>query len=281
MIETAGDLIGFVLRASGINGVGQSPLAEDTSTGLGFLRMLMAQWQRKRWLIWHEQEVSVLSTGARYYTIGAGQDFNVGRPDKIHAAWVRLQPFSNPVDRSRPYGVGPYGVGPYGRYSAANTGTMPVDLHLSIIEAKEDWASITIKNLSSIPAAVFYDSAFPVGRVYFWPVPIAAHYEMHLVVKGSLPVYAALTDPLNLPDEYIEALVWSLCVRMQMGYGLPARPDHVAAMKQATETVKMANSQIGLLSMPAALSGRRGDVSSWAGRGLNQAWTTGGGSVLS
>jgi hypothetical protein len=255
MISTTGDLITFVLRASGINGVGQTPLAEDSNTGLDFLRMLIAQWQRKRWLIWNEPELSVVSTGANFYTIGPGQDFDTARPDKIHAAWCRMKPFGGPN---------------------------PVDISLAIIEAKEDWSGISIKDLKSIPAAVFYDSAWPIGRVYFWPVPPGGDYEMHLVVKASLPTYATLTDPLNLPPEYLEAVMWSLCVRMQMAYGLPAGADHVAARKQAVAVVQMANTQIPLLSMPAALAGRRGgDVSSWQGKGLNQAWIVGGSSVLS
>lgn len=253
MLDTTGDLITFTLRASGINGVGQTPLADDSNTGLDFLRMLMAQWQRKRWLVWNEAELSVVATGNDFYTIGPGQDFDTARPDKIHAAWCRLQPF---------------------------TGPNAVDLQLAIIEAKEDWASIAIKDLKSIPAAVFYDSSWPIGRVYFWPVPSGGHYEMHLVVKASLPVYTTLTDPLNLPPEYLEAVLWSLCVRLQMAYGLPARSDHVAAMKQAVNVIEMANSQIGLLSMPSFLNGRRGDVSSWVGRGLDRAWTVGGECVL-
>ena len=69
MLDTTGDLITFVLRASGINGVGQTPLAEDSNTGLDFLRMLMAQWQRKRWLIWNEYvscvSLLLLSTALR------------------------------------------------------------------------------------------------------------------------------------------------------------------------------------------------------------------------
>jgi hypothetical protein len=253
MIETTGDLISFVLRASGINGVGQTPLADDSNTALDMLRMLISQWQRKRWLIWNLPEVPVVSTGAQWYTIGPGQDFDTARPDKIHAAWCRMQPFGGPN---------------------------PVDIHLSIIESKEDWAGITIKDLKSLPAAVFYDSSFPIGRVTFWPVPSAAHYELHLVLKASLPVYTTLTDPLAVPDEYVEAMMWSLCMRMQMAYGLPARPDHVAAMRQAINTIEMANSQIPLLSMPSALVRGGGDVSSWVGRGLNHAWTLGGGCVL-
>jgi hypothetical protein len=254
MIETTGDLITFALRASNINGVGQTPLAEDSNTGLQFLNWLMSEWQRKRWLIWNEQEISVVATGNNFYTIGPGQDFDTARPDRIHAAWCRMQPFAGPN---------------------------PVDIHLGIIEAKEDWAGITIKDLKSIPSAVFYDSSWPIGRVYFWPVPSAAHYEMHLLVKASLPVYTTLTDPLALPPEYVKAAMWHLCVDMQMAYGLPTNPAHVAAMKVAMNTVMMANSQIGLLSMPAALGRRGGDVSSWQGKGLNQAWIVGGSSVLS
>jgi hypothetical protein len=255
MIETTGDLITFVLRSAGINGVGQTPIPEDSNTGLEFLRMLLAQWQRQRWLIWNEQELSVISTGAQFYTIGPGMDYDSPRPDKIHAAWCRLQPFNGPN---------------------------PVDLPLGIIEAKEDWASISVKDLESLPEGVFYDSSFPTGRVYFWPVPSGGTYEMHLVVKATLPTYTTLTDPLGLPPEYLEAVMWSLCVRMQMAYGLPARPDHVAAMKTAINVIQNTNSQIKLLGLPSALGNRRGgDVSSWAGRGLNRAWVVGGSSVLS
>ncbi|HEY2418116.1 MAG TPA: hypothetical protein VGH84_09360 [Steroidobacteraceae bacterium] len=254
MIETTGDLITFVLRASGINGIGQTPSAEDANTGLEFVRTTISLWQRKRWLIWNEVELSKVSTGANYYSIGPGQDFDSARPDKIHAAWCRMQPFGGPN---------------------------PVDISLAIIEAKEDWSGITIKDLKSIPAAVFYDSSWPIGRVYFWPVPPGGQYEMHLVVKATLPTYTTLTDPLALPPEYLEALIWTLCVKMQMSYGLPARQDHAAAMKVAIDDIKMANAQIPLLSMPAALVGRGGDVSSWQGKGLNQAWIVGGGSVLS
>ena len=197
LIETTGDACKpSLLRASGINGVGQTPTADDSNTCLTFLQMLIAQWQRTRWLIWNEQEVSAVSTGALSYSIGPGEDFDTPRPDKIHAAWCRLQPFAGPN---------------------------PVDLPLQIIEAREDYSQISIKDLKSLPAGVFYDSAFPVGQVYFWPVPPGGAYEMHLILKASLPVYSTLVDPLSLPDEYIEALVWSLCVRMQMAYMRAAR----------------------------------------------------------
>jgi len=252
MIESTGDLIHFALRSAGIVGVGQTPLADDANTALDMLRMLVGQWQKKRWLVWSERDLSVVSTGADFYTIGPGADFDTQLPDKLHAAWARINPQS---------------------------GQNPVDISLSIIQAREDWATIGIKDLQSLPSAVFLDTSWPQGRVYFYPVaPAGANYELFITVKATLPVYTTLTDPLSLPDEYIEALLWSLCVRLQMIYGLPARPDHVAAMRQAVNVVQMANTQIATLRMPSF--GGSGDVSSFVGRGLDRAWTVGGDSVL-
>jgi hypothetical protein len=156
-----------------------------------------------------------------------------------------------------------------------------VDIPLAIIESREDWSTISIKDLKSIPSAVFYDSAWPVGNLHFWPVPPANDYEMHIVVKSTLPVYQTLDDCLALPPEYADAIVTNLACRIIVASGGQISPGLAGMARAALETVRMTNSQIPLLGMPAALSGHRGDVSSWAGRGLNQAWITGGGSVLS
>jgi hypothetical protein len=256
--ETAQQAIFLALRMAGriTDQQGVADNSQDVNDAFSLLVMMLGQWQRKRWLIWNEQEVSAVATGNNFYTIGPGPgtDFVTARPDKIHAAWCRMQPFGGPN---------------------------PVDIHLSIIEAKEDWAGITIKDLKSLPAAVFYDSSFPVGRVYFWPVPSAAHYELHLVVKATLPIPAAVTDALNLPPEYLDAVVNNLACRLIVVSGGQISPFLMGQAKASLETIKMANSQIPLLSMPAFLSGHRGDASSWVGRGLDGAWTVGGECVLS
>jgi hypothetical protein len=245
--------------------------SKDVADAFSLLVMMLAQWQRKRWLVWHEEEYALVSTGQYSYSIGPECDFDMPRPDKLHAAWVRLN------------------SGTFGAQLAAEFPILlgqqpsqyPVDIPLAIIESKEDWAGITIKDLSSIPAAVFYDSAFPIGQLYFWPVPIANEYQLHIVVKASLPVYATPDDDLGLPPEYLDAVVNNLAVRIALASGAQINPLLLAEARASLNTIKLANSQIPLLSMPAALSGRRGgDVSSWSGRGLNQPWTVGGTSVL-
>lgn len=253
LISTTGDLVTFALRASGINGIGQTPMAEDSNTGLELLRNLVAQWQKKRWMEYVLQEVSVpSSTGAQSYTIGPGMEFNCARPDYIAAAYIRI-------------------IG-------GSPGNL-VDIPIQIIQAREDYANITVKTLQSMPAVVWYESGFPTGNVYWWPVPPAGMYGLYLTVKSPLPTYATLTDPLGLPPEYNEALIWSLCVRLQMSYGLPARPDQVAAMNQALQVLQQANLQIAELAMPVPV-GRRGSDISLVGHGLGRAFVLDLGAVL-
>jgi hypothetical protein len=278
--ETVGEVLYLALRMAGRINDQQSVAdnSKDVSDAFSLLSMMLAQWQRKRWLVWSEQEIALVSTGAASYTIGWKQEFHTPRPDKIHAAFVRIgtlgtfgaSPSELPEPLPFPLGVTPTPPSPN-----------MVDIPLAIIEAREDWSTIAIKDLKSMPAAVFYDSAFPVGRLYFWPVPPANDYELHIVVKASLHPYQGLDDCLCLPPEYQDAIVTNLACRVIVASGGQVSPSLAGMARASLETVKITNAQIPLLSMPAALSGRHsGDVSSWTGRGLNQAWTVGGTSVL-
>lgn len=253
MISTTGDLIHFVLRASGLSGIGQTPSAEDANTCLQMLVDLLAQWQRKRWLTFNLEETSTTSTGAQFYTVGPGQDFDVARPVNIKAAYVRIL-----------------------------TGSAPnlVDLPVEVIHSREEYASITVKTLETIPALVFLDTQWPIARVYWWPVPPAAQYGLYLTVQPGLPAYSTLVDPINLPPEYLRALRWTLCVEMQMAYGRQAEPGHVAAMNVALATLRAANAQIPQLALPVPLGRIRSDAS-LVGPGLGRAYVLDQGAALS
>lgn len=223
LITSVGDLITFALRTSGINGVGQTPLAEDSNTGLQLLYNVMAEWQRKRWLVPSLVDMAITATGAQSYTIGPI------RPTHLHAAYVRL--------------------------------AGGIDVGLTIIPSREDYAAISLKSLASFPIAAFLDTAWPTGRVYIWPIPSAA-YELHFVFPEALPVYSALTDPVNLPPEYQSALLYSLAYELALNYGLDPRPSLVARMRGALATLRSTNTQPSTLDMPAGVTTvRRGGVS--------------------
>lgn len=287
-ISTAGDLIALALRTAGILGQGQSSAAEDSSDALSLLNMMVAQWQRRRWLVWSLLDTAIVSTGVESYSIGPGQQVNLPRPDKIESAFVRLLSTSSiegttinggvltiPPGSSLP--TSPVGLAPGSYWNNGNvvcvvsgvapgvTTTLYTDYPLAIVESREDYNTIALKALTTFPRVLFYESAFPIGALHFWPIPVAAQYEMHIATKAALPVYAGLTDDLNLPPEYIEAALYSLAVRLAMNYGLPARSDHVGAMRAALATLRMANVQVSTLALPGAvLPWRGGSVAAYS-----------------
>ena len=223
---TAGDIIALCLRDSGIVGTGQTPMARDANDGLTRLNDMIAQWKRRRWMIFHLLDISKVSTGAVTYSIGDGQDFDTPRPDRLEQGnFARLLTTSEPNQ---------------------------IDYPLRLIEARENYNLIAMKELGSFPQAIFYDAAFPVGTIRIWPVP-NTQYEIHLNVKGTLDNFPVLTTPFNLPPEYAEAIRLNLIVRLRAAYQLPSDPvtDRLALV--ALNTIKNANAQIPSLQVPREL----------------------------
>lgn len=224
------DLLRSALITSGSVSLTQTIYAEDLYLSLGLLNNLLAQWQRKRWLVWCDVETSLVSTGAATYSVATGGDFDIARPDRIEAAFVRILGSGGPA----------------------------MDSGLSIIEAREDWSQVALKSLSTFPAAVFYESTFPAGILHVWPIPPADAYEVHIVTKAPLPSALDLTTDIALPPEYAQALMFTLACMLRPVYGLPPDQTLQANMRGSLNTLRQANAQVATLGMPAGVSGRRG-----------------------
>lgn len=233
---TPGDLIRLALRDAGVNGTGQAPSAEDSNDAYRHLQMMLAQWQRKRWLIYHLIDVPLVSTGAQSYTFGLGGDFNSPRPDRIESAFVRF-------------------LG----------GNATPDLPVQVIEAREDYNRIALKSIATVPSAVFYDAAYPLGIVHFYPVAPAGVYELHLTVKDTLTSFSGLSVPINMPEEYQEALLYNLAIRLRVAYQMAPDPMVVGLAKAALNLIRSENTQIPRLQMPAGVDGGNGRYNIYAG----------------
>ena len=86
---TANQIITLALKDSGAFGDGQTPTATDLADGLQRLNMMLAQWQRKRWLVWHTVDNAILSQGKQSYSVGPGGDISIPRPDRLEFAYIR------------------------------------------------------------------------------------------------------------------------------------------------------------------------------------------------
>jgi len=221
-MTTAGDLIALAFREAGVVGVGQTAGAQDFTDALTLLNGMMGQWQRRRWLVYHLVDVTCQGTGALSYTVGTGGDFNVARTDKVEAAFFRQ-----------------------------TVGTVPnqVDYPLAPIWSREEYNDIALKSLNSFPQVYFYDSGWPLGHLYVWPLP-SDQYEMHISIKDVLQTFPGLTTAINLPPEYFEALHYNLAVRLRPLFQLPPDGSIIALAKVALNTIRNANAQIPALEMP-------------------------------
>ncbi len=224
-MTTALDLITGAMDDAGIIGVGQTPLAEDTNKALTRLNAMIAQWSRRRWLVYHLVDVVFTGTGALSYSIGPGGDISANRPDRIESGYFR---------------------------QLAGVPGNNVDYPLYILQSREDYNQIILKTMTSVPAYVFYDSAFPLGNIYIWPVPNQT-YEMHLSVKPALQSFPTLDTAFNLPPEYEECIRLNLAVRLRVAYQLPPDAELIGLAKVALNTIKNTNAQIPLLQMPGDL----------------------------
>lgn len=224
---TAGDIIRLALKECGSVGVGQTPMAEDINDSFFKLNMMLAQWQRRRFAIYHLVNVGFVSNGEQSYTVGPGGNYNFSqRPAKIESGFFRQNiPGSS----------------------------LPIDYSLVNVQSWEDYSKISLKTLYSFPTDLFYDPAYPMGNLYPWPIPYADQYEVFINVTETLTQFSSLTALVNLPGEYVAAILYNLAKRLCVQYGLPVSVDLKDLAEEGIQTLKKASVQVPRLNMPRSL----------------------------
>lgn len=237
---TPRDIVTLSLRNAGVLAKGQTADADMANTGFTMLNAMIGQWAVKRWLVYHLVDLTANMTGVTSYTVGPGGDFDIAiRPSAVEAAFVSQNP----------------GL------------ATQIDNPLQILQSREDYNRIAMKDLVSFPYYLYYDNAFPMGKVYPWPAPNATLYTLTLTVKMPLQAFTSLSADLNLPNEYQEALIYNLAVRLRVFYQLDLDPAIIALAKAALGTIRSANAQIPMLQMPIGMArGNRYNIYSDVGR---------------
>jgi hypothetical protein len=239
---TVGGLIVQSLKAAQVLGVGQTPDASDSADALQQLNQMLASWQRKRWLVYGTLTTGLVSTGATTYSVGPTGDFPIPRPDRIESAYIRFLNGSGPVT---------------------------VDVSLALINSREDYNKITVKNLTTFPSGVFYDNNVGngLGTAYFWPIPPASQYQMFITTLSQLQFFSNLNQAIAMPFEYIDAMQWSLAARLRPFYGMPPDPTITGLALSSLNVLRNANAQVPSLTMPAGVpGGSPGTYNPWADR---------------
>lgn len=227
---TVNELLVQALKLSNVIGAGQIADAEDINDSFYALNRMLAMWNRKRWLVYVLQTFDLQSQNIQSYTVGPGGQFNTPmRPNRIESMYFR-----------QVLGASPY----------------TVDYPCSIIEAREDYNAISIKGLQSFPQYAFYESDWPLGTLYVWPIP-PTYYQLFITVLAPLGGYTSLTQTLNLPPEYYDTILYNLAVRLCAMFGMSASKEVIGISKDYLSTLRRANAQVPLAKMPQDLL-RRG-----------------------
>ena len=232
-VDVVGDLLTNALQDGAIVGIDESIEPAVLNKAFRQANWLLAQWARKRWLVYRIQDYSVVSTGAQNYTVGLGANININpRPDRLEYAFLRF-------------------------LNQAPLGGLFVDIPLDIIQSHEDYSRITVKNIKTLPWRIFYDPVWPVGLLIPWPIPQPTIYELHVGFKCVLPRFASVQQTIDFPPEYEPAMNWCLARRFRAAFQLPADPEINALARDALNVIRLANQAVGVLRLPAFLRNRQ------------------------
>jgi hypothetical protein len=231
---TFGDLINLAFLTAGIVGQGQSVGAQDMTNATQMLNAMLGQWQRRRYLVYYLEETSISATGAQSYSVGPGCDFNIGsRPSEINYAFARQVINANPNQ---------------------------IDYPLSLLPARETYAQVAMKQLEAFPQWAWYQASYPIGNLFVYPV-ITSQFTIYIGYPALLQIVTSLTNKINLPPEYMEALLYNLAVTLAGAYQLSPNSVIVARAGAALETLRTANAQVPQMRMPNILrSGARYNI---------------------
>ena len=249
------DLVGLALRQIGTGAMGTSPGPGDISDGVMHLNMMLAQWQRRRWLVPNLIDKAFLSTGAAIYQIGPGGALDTPvRPSQVKAAYARLLNGAS-VSTDGEFDTPDFIPGQFDTdTSGVGAGGYPIDYSLAPIPSYEDYAAISLKGMQTWPRYFHYNPAYPAGEFRPWPIPPAAIWEFHILYAEPLPTNLGPSDAINLPPEYWDAIMWLLAARLAPSYGQEASATVTAMARAALATIRTANQQTPILGMPAALT---------------------------
>ena len=95
--------------------------------------------------------------------------------------------------------------------------------------ARSDYQMLTNKSQSGIVNRVFYDPQLSTGYLYLWSPPRTVTSLVKFTFQRPIQDFDAAADNPDLPQEWIDPLVWNLADVLAMEYDVPAeRADRIS-----------------------------------------------------
>lgn len=202
---------------------GLTPSTTQRTSALAVFNYLVTSWQAHGLQVWCQKQTShIFTASTNSYTVGPGGVIAVARPLAIQQAWIR-DTVASPSN----------------------------DTNIRII-SREEYNRISLKTTTGTPNCLFYDPEYDrdgansgvsaKGRVYVWPTPdasVVTQYDLYFVYTRPIGDFNAVSDTLDFPQEWFNAVRWNLALNLCPSYEVPVMKwDRIKGM--ADDTLKLA-----------------------------------------
>lgn len=199
---TAQSVLTAAMQEIGVLSPGEMPSNGDSAWVLQKLQRLLDRYNSRSAMIYSVDFAEfTLPVNVQPVTIGPGDetDFNVNqRPVKINSAMLILN----------------------GGVDSPSQVEVPM-----FIRDKDWWATQTIKSLTStLPTDLYYSPDWPVGNIYFWPIPVAVN-NVRLEMWSVLGQMTNYNQFFTMPPGYWDLVIFELAVDISPSFERPVSPD--------------------------------------------------------
>jgi len=223
-MDTARDIITESLLDLGVLADGETPTAIQAAGALKKLNGMLELWSLDNLLVYGMTEnVLPLVSNQGIYTIGAGGDLDIPRPNNIIAVAIRdmSQPLNSRFD-------------------------FPIRIYNN-----EEWAEVTLKGMTALwPAyGVYFDYQFPYINAYTNPIPSSSQYSLVIYTSGILS-NLTLDQVLQFPPGYRTLIVSNLSIELSGTYQVEVPASVQLAATKSQKLISNKNIQINELETP-------------------------------
>lgn len=219
------DLLTDALIEIGVLAVGETPTADDLSSGLRRFNRMIGNWSTQNLLIYAQtEETFPLVANQATYLMGPAGDFVTTRPKQIDGVSIIVN----------------------GIEQACATLT------------EDEWQRIPLKSQTSqIPLRVYAVATNPAYSLTFWPIPSDTSSSAKIYSLKPLSQITDVSVDYVMPPGYDLALVYDLAILLCPSYGKPVTPELSAIAGKAMADIKRANIKTRLLVTDTGFSRKR------------------------
>lgn len=187
----------------------ETPSATEYADYIKTLNGMLKSWSAAPFNLYAPNQVTkVLTVGDTSQTIGSGADIDTTRPKSIVSAYLR---------------------------DSGNT-----DYPLKV-RSIEEYAGVVLKTVSGKPDIIYVRKGYPNWTIYF-DKAVDEAFTLYLELNQPLSTYTAETDTFTAPDEYEDAVVYNLAIRLQPEHVISKEFQVVSGLAQnALSILKRAN----------------------------------------